>query len=783
MTLEALDRVIDAIDRSPEIDGLPAEIRPLVASLVRGPAPRESLLGLRRLLERDPQRAWPSEAGAVRTLSLVLSSGPELGRLLARDPSRVDRLLDPRLSRPRSKAELEGDLRRRLAPALDDEQLALQIAAFRNDHYVRLAACEFSGVALEQVGLELANLADVCLDLAIEQAIASVAARHGSPLLIDDQGRQQPCGLAVVAMGKYGAQELNFCSDIDLVLIYASDQGQAGDLSLHEFFTAVSRRVIRVLSQPSAEGLAFRVDLRLRPEGSQGPLCNAVASAERYYETWGGPYDRLAWLKARPAAGDLVVGEQLIEILHPFVFPRAIRPEIVGQLHQLTRRIRDELGRDDGWDVKLGEGGIRDIEFFVQALQLLHAGKQPALQERATLRALDKLLFAGLIADREHRVLAEAYELYRRLEHRLQLHGGRQTHHLPATGALRQRIVAHLGFDAARFPPHLQSLRRQVCAIYATLGEPPRPASWLAQLVEVDLKRAPLDEAGRRTLAQRLAHNGFAQPDRALQQLRALSDKPWGPFGRAPSPVARRLAEPLLSEICRSPDPDAALGHLVELSLRFGPFDGLWAMLGEHPEALRLLCNLFGTSDLLARMFINHPELLDRLLGAGHAGPPPGPQQLAQELSRRLAQVTDLGVLLERCRRFRNDELLRIGLQDIAGDLDLEGVWQQLSALADVLLAQIYPAVLAEVVQRYGAPCHDDGSLATMAVIALGDPRSAGGAKQRVLRPAGATLHQRADHRPQRGATLRRRHPAAPLGQPGHPRRQPAESDRAPPSA
>jgi [glutamine synthetase] adenylyltransferase / [glutamine synthetase]-adenylyl-L-tyrosine phosphorylase len=721
--IEGLDALIDALGRdpgeSPGLDGLAPPLRPLGAALCSGPSPREGLLNLRKLVQAGvPSERLPAEQPAVSRVASVLCAGPGLGRMLARAPRRLELLLDPTLGRVWTREELARDL-----DARPEATMAERLSGFRNDQVLRLAACEFGAgrASLEQVGQELSTLADICLDRAMGHAVAALAAEHGEP--VTEAG--SACGLAAVGMGKYGASELNFCSDIDVVFIYETDRGSAGDLTLHEFFSRVCQRVVRLLDSDAAEGIAFRVDLRLRPEGEQGPICNALGAAERYYETWGGPYDRLAWLKARPAAGDLDLGRAMIEIMLPFVFPRSVRPAVVEQIQQLYRRIGASLSAAHrGWNVKLGAGGIRGVEFFVQALQLLHAGKQPALRVSATLPALDALLFCGFISEREHRQLAEAYELWRRLEHRLQLYDGRQTHLLPERGPVRELITAHLGYTPEELAAEVGRRRAEVEAIYATLGAEPADPNVDPDEPDAD-GLAALAGATRPDEAEALlAAAGFAQAQRAAEQLGLLAAKPWGPLGQREISSSARLGPTLLKELARSPDPDAALRHVVELSLRFGPYRGLWELLEQNPLTLRLLCNLFGSSDYLARLFIDHPELMDQLLMAGRARSTRSAAELEADLSARLEELDPAGddpeARLDGLRRFRSEELLRVGLHDVAGALSLEQVWEQLSDLAQAIVAQTFPIVLVEAERRYGRVAGTEPGSAAMAVLALG---------------------------------------------------------------
>src|SRR5262249_18728322 len=250
--------------------------------------------------------------------------------------------------------------------------------------------------------------------------------------------------------------------------------GAAGALSLHEYFDKLARRVTQTIGAVSEDDIVFRVDLRLRPEGSRGPLVNSLPSMERYYEAWGRPWERQAWLKARPSAGSQALGAETLALLEPFIYPRSQSTDVIADVNELNRKIKAELAPGTlatGLDVKLGVGGIREIEFSRQALQLVHAGKEPSLRVPSQRRALDRLLVAGLVAEREQRTLAEAYELLRQVEHRLQLESGRQTHRLPSDPRALGVLARRLGFaDAGELAARLERTTGGVAAIFATLG-------------------------------------------------------------------------------------------------------------------------------------------------------------------------------------------------------------------------------------------------------------------------------------------------------------------------
>jgi glutamate-ammonia-ligase adenylyltransferase len=431
--------------------------------------------------------------------------------------------------------------------------------------------------------------------------------------------------------------------------------------------------------------MIFRVDLRLRPEGRNGPICNALAAAERYYETFGRTWERQAWLRARSAAGDRALGDELLAALDPFIYPRSVEPRMVEEVRGLRALFRDPadaagtLG-DTGFDVKLGSGGIRDVEMVVQALQLLHAGKRPDLRERNTPRALPRLVVAGLLGDREAQTLLDAYRFWRRLEHRVQVATGAQRHRLPATDEAREAFARGLGFaDLAAFDHEVAATRAAVEAIAATLGEPPAEAH-LAAARLLDPLRA------RDELERRVASAGFRDVDVAADTLEL---------------VGARMPVAFLEEAIASPDPDRALGHFRDLALRGSV--GLMALLRDHPRLIRMLGTLFGTSDRLAELLVRHPEMWEPFLD-GLGDRVRSLEELSGRLAARIGEEADEEALLSTIRIFQAEELLRIGLHDVAGSLQPLEVSAQLSDLAEVCLSAGITAAWPALVSRLGKP-------------------------------------------------------------------------------
>ena len=306
-----------------------------------------------------------------------------------------------------------------------------------------LLPLRLGGASIEVTAAELSDLASAAFDAALVEAEAHVAARFGPPLRADGS----PSRMVMLGVGKLGGNELNAGSDVDVIFVYDTDEG-GGALTLHEHFTKVARRAVATMGTPSGDGLIWRVDLRLRPEGAAGAIVNSVAAAERYYETWGRLWERAALLRARPCAGDLELGRLLTrELLTPFVYRSTVDPTIAEALTELVLRARNELSPDPERDLKLGPGGIREAEFFVQSLQLVWGGREQALRVQGTLPALARLRSQGLVSDREARHIAESYVLLRRVEHRVQWASGVQTHLLPGEPEEFARLARGLGFS------------------------------------------------------------------------------------------------------------------------------------------------------------------------------------------------------------------------------------------------------------------------------------------------------------------------------------------------
>ncbi len=668
------------------------------------PDPADALRRSERLFEAAAASGLDLSSlsgSAIQIATLAVQRAPYLATLLTRDPDRLRRVSnDVYLRREKPREVLDGEV----AAALSGRSLAAGLRRIRADELVRLGARELELGLETEVGRELSRLAEACFDAAIAHATAALTDRFGAPRYIDDAGRERDATLCVIGMGKLGGEELNFSSDVDVIYCYASDRGAAGSLSLHEYFAKLCAAVTAALSEVTEDDVVFRVDLRLRPEGAKGAIANSLAQLERYYETFGRPWERQAWIKARAIAGDRALGAEVMQMLSPFVWPRHTSPSVLDDVRELNQRIKRELvRRGAGFDVKNGAGGIREIEFFVQALQRIHAGGQPGLRVRGTLAALDALLFAGLVTDDEHLALSRAYRWLRHTEHVLQLEGGLQTQTIPLDHEVLALRLAEPAFDAT-----LERHTTAVAALFASLGDSPDP---LRPEIAAVLQGELADGAE----AAALDRLGFTDTVAARAELARARRRPGSPLSPAATGRSARVGAHMLAELASSADPDQALRLLGDLIAKRGEDWSMWRLLDEQPAIVRLLGSLLGASVYLGRTLVETLELIDLLVSLGQTAPTRSTAQVAEELAQRLAACDprDLEAQWSTVAEIKNGHVLRVGLADFAGALDPLAVDGELTAIAEVCLQ----AAVGITERQLGAP---PGALAILALGKLG---------------------------------------------------------------
>ena len=715
---EEPDRAARLAPRLPEETGLlPRDAERLLRLCEESADPDGALAGAARALgARRARLGRPPSTAALAPLVSICAASKYLAAHLAAQPRLID-LLPLLATRTRTAAEaLASAMRHANAP--DAEALARRLRRHKLVEVLRIALRDLGGHAsLPESARELSWLAASVLEAAVRFHYARLCAQHGPP---DGRTAAGPSGFCVLGMGKLGGTELNFSSDVDLLYVYDRDGRTQGPQAIDHFafYARLAEEVTRAIG---ATPFVFRVDLDLRPEGRSGPIVNSLRALELYYEAQGAPWERFALLKAMPIAGDLAVGEDGLRRLAPFVWRKYLDLGAVEEMRALKARAEREAGRRGGQDLKLGPGGIREVEFFVQALQLLHGGKDRNLRARGTLPALERLLFAGLISSRDRDELAEAYVFLRRLEHRLQMVAERQTHALPDDPAERARLARRAGYPGTRgeasqaLDRDLQLHRGRVEARFRDLL---RVAGGGAPEADPNATLAADPQADPAERLQALRALGFLDAEASAAELARLARRRETPFSPAAPADLQELAPRLVQEAAAAPDPDQALRHLADLFGQLSNPRAVSELLLGSPRTARLLLSLFGSSDFLSRSLLRHPELIDQLVHRGSAPLVRAPEDLRAELRGRLTGDTEHD--LTELRRFRLEELLRIGVHDVAGALDADLVPRQLSDVAEACVAACLDLAIAEVQRRDGVPRHPDGSAASLVVIGLG---------------------------------------------------------------
>ncbi len=608
-------------------------------------------------------------------------------------------------------------------PPLSEEQFMSELRRFRRREMVRIAWRDLAGWAgLPATLTDLSALADAAVSAASRYAWERLTLRHGVPR--SERGAEQP--LVVVAMGKLGGRELNFSSDIDLVLLFPEhgatsravgeaephERRAQGCLSNEEFFTRLGQFLIRLLNAPTAEGIVFRVDVRLRPFGESGPLVVSFASLDDYLQRHGRDWERYAWIKARPLTAPERYAEIYAAAIRPFVYRRYLDYGLFESLREMKGLIEREVGRRElGDDVKLGPGGIREIEFIVQALQLIRGGRDTRLQTPSLLAALplldgNKLLPAGAAAD-----LGVAYEFLRRLENRLQMLADEQVHRLPRDSAGRERLAAAMGArDWLELETQLERHRRSVTAQFravifgaASAGE----SAALLDLQPAPSTALPAPEVTTGTLASRLQALGFgADAPEAARLLEGLRD----------SSLVRKLDEPgrkrlqaLLPRIAASAgagrEPLAVLKRVLRIIEAIGPRSAYFALLNESAQARDRLTELAGRGDFLPNQIASAPLLLDELVDARVLAHIPRRAELAAELRLALEQLRgeDPGREVEAIRHFQQAAVFRVAAADLEGRLAVMRVSDRLTEIAELILECVMDLAMRQITAQFGA--------------------------------------------------------------------------------
>ena len=671
--------------------------------------------------------AWPPKRR--ESFGRVCAASDFVNEQVSRDPEMLLQLAESGLlERGLHSGEMRAALGDMLDGCADDDGLARQLRRFRNRQQVRIIWRDLTRQAdLAETCGDLSDMADACIDLAYQWLYARHCEQFGVPT-----GRRsgQAQHMVILGMGKLGARELNLSSDIDLIFGYPEGGETVGakrSLDNQEFFVRLGQRLIKALDAPTVDGFVFRVDMRLRPYGSSGSLVLSFNALEQYYQDQGRDWERYAMIKARVVGGDQVAGKELLDMLRPFVYRRYLDFSAIEALRTMKQLIQQEVRRKGmAANIKLGSGGIREVEFIAQAFQLIHGGRDLSLQQRPLLKVLATLAGQGYLPAPVVEQLREAYEFLRYTEHALQAIDDRQTQMLPDNRTDCDRIAFIMGFDDWQaFHQQLLHWRdrvdwhfRQVIADpdedEAAEGETLVGGEWLP-LWEQDW-----DEE---FACRQLSDAGFHDGQVACQRLAALRS---GNQVRTMQRLGRERLDAfiprLLAQAVEQDDPDLVLERVLPLVEAVARRSAYLVLLTENPGALQRLLELCAGSPWIAEQIARFPLLLDELLNAGRLFSPPQAPELAAELRERLARIPedDLEQQMEALRHFKLAHRLRVAASEIAGTLPLMKVSDYLTWLAEAILEQVLALAWRHTVARHGQPRRADGSLCDPAFVIVG---------------------------------------------------------------
>jgi len=694
--------LVDAIGRQ-LVEPLAAVSDPdrVLVSLERFVAAVRSPLSTATLFERDPE--------SLRVLLEIFSVSPHLAETVIADPEAWEDVRVGR-GRPETRAALAAALAAEIGGSEDADTVLAALRRFRRRQLLRIAFGDIvGGQRLETVVAQISHVADCIVEAALACAVRTIERQRGVPRGAD--GRRAT--IAAVALGKLGGEELNYSSDIDLVFVHSADGRVDGGrpCSNQEFFDRVVQETVRLVSAPAAAGGGLRVDLRLRPHGSAGPASLSLEATLEYFDRLGRTWERQAWVKARPVAGDRELADRLLGELAPWIFRRWLSRADIGGIKALKRRIERRAVRagTDATDVKEGRGGIRDVEFTIQFLQLLAGGDTTAVRCRGTLDAIRRLAAAGSLTDQEREILERTYSRLRMVEHRLQLLYDRQTHVVPRDDGELGRLAVRCGYAAGRegcerFQRDLTEatdINRRILdhLLHDAFPDdaPPEP--------EVDLVLDP--EPSDDTIRDVLGRHGFRDVALAYRAITSLGEE------RARFLSTRRcrhflaaIASWLLAAVARTPDPDATLATLVDVADSLGGKGVLWELFSFNPPSLDLTVRLCASSPFLARLLVTNPGMIDELLDSLLLERLPTPAELEDGLAELCrGAVSPLPIL----HAFKASQQLSVGVRDMLGRQDAETTTAALTAIAEAVVRRVMVIEEQGLAERRGEPLVGDG--------------------------------------------------------------------------
>ncbi len=671
-------------------------------------------LSLAALFERDPT--------ALPILVRIFATSQYLSDILAAEPESFE-LVRASQGMPYSRQALVDDLLAEVAALESDPAIMAALRRFKQREILRIAygdiICEQS---IPTVSAQISYVADAILEAALFAAYRKLSHRWGVPR----QSHGKRAGFVILGMGKLGGVELNYSSDLDLIFFY-EDEGETDGprrISNAEFFQQLASEILWLLTTPTPLGVAYRVDMRLRPEGKEGPLVMSVPAALWYYDNRGRTWERQAYIKARPVAGDRQLGESFLQRLTPWIYRRFLSRADISGIKALKRRIEQhaQSAGAETTNVKTGRGGIRDIEFVIQFLQLLNGPDLPVVRTGNTLEAIAQLAAVGCLTEQERAILSENYCFLRKLEHRLQIMFDRQTHTLPSEASSLRRLARRMGYVDEKDEDALQRFLADYCRrteenhrilnhlLHHAFSDDTETAA------EVDLVLDPSPSSEQ--IEAGLRKYGFRNVAEAYRNLMSLAEERIRFLStRRTRHFLASIAPELLRAIAATPDPDATLVNLDRVTASLGGRGLLWELFSFNPPSLRLFVELCAYSPFLCDILIGNPGMIDGLLDSLVLDKLPTPQWLREVSAELCHAAEELDPILN---AFKNDQILRVGVRDLLGKEDVVACCQALSDVAEVILEQVTLTEEKALQKRWGTPMGENGRPAELVVLALG---------------------------------------------------------------
>src|SRR5215813_1090799 len=663
--------------------------------------------------EAEPLRALFAARPTVNTLmESIAESSPYLWELAAWEPRRLLRLLNA--GPDQHLIALLKEHGRAIASCKDEAKAMRLLRRMKREAALLIALTDIGGVwPVMRASRALTDLADTAVDAVSRFCLADVV-RSGRLVPKDKSRPQVGSGYVVLAMGKMGAFELNYSSDIDLIVLYdRAAPALPKDAEPSTLFVRITQRLVKLLQERTPDGYVFRTDLRLRPDPASTAIAISTATAVSYYESVGQNWERAAMIKARPCAGDITAGEAILHDRAPFVWRKYLDFAAVADVHAMKRQIDAYRGHGEiaveGHNIKLGRGGIREIEFFVQTQQLIAGGRNPALRDRETLTTLDKLCDDKWIDEAARDAMKQAYCFLRRVEHRLQMVNDEQTQTLPVERAELERFARFLGFsDRNAFAKSLIGHLNKVQHYYARLFEK-EPATERPTLA------FPPEADDHKTL-DRLSELGFTAPLEASSIIRDwLRGNHRSLRGEAAQEHLQALLPALLEQIAQTDNPGATLLLFDRFLANLHGAARLLSLLRQKPELIALIALVLGTAPRLGDTLARHPQVIDALVDPSFFGALPGDAELARRFDTALAQSRYDEDLLERIRMFGLEYMFLIGVRILSGTVTARQAGEAFARLADAVIRAVHPAVGDNFAKAYGHMRAEES-----AVIAMG---------------------------------------------------------------